>query len=748
MRKSILLLLLIPAVAFAQKFPIHGVGVIRNGEQLQNPWVGGLNNPVFSQIDINQDGLTDLFVYDKCGWKAQIFINTGSPGHPSFTYAPQYDLTFPAELRDWAVIRDYNHDGIGDIFALTVNSDIMVYKGSRNNGLLSYDLVYQKLMYTAGSIRDHIWTFSDNMPVMMDIDNDGDLDILAPDITGGVTLDYYQNQAVDLGLSPDSLVFILASECWGHFIENSNDCGVTLAACKTGDLGPPQQGAPVVRHQGGADYGFRYRPGSPLVSLLIADIYCNTTKFLENTGDTTDANVTYADSIFPSYDHSVDLPLFPGAYGVDADNDGRDDLFISPFASDAYQPGQSEDIKVVQYYHNLAIDSVNKFHYMGDSMLTGGIVDVGTESHPVFFDYNGDGLMDIVMGNYGQFEPSGASKSGLALFQNIGTDTMPAYQQITTDWFNLSNFNLNGLYPAFGDMNGDGKPDMVVGDYTGGISYFKNAGTPTGAVYPSMTQSNWFSLNVGQNAAPFIYDVNGDSLPDLIIGSRGNNILYYWNFGTRSNPQFSKDSVNVFFGGVKVYDYHLGIVPGYSNPVIKRENNSLVLYSGSQLGFVVKYAINQDSLRSGTFQLMDSNVLGVRPGLRATVSIADINHDGQNDYLTGNIRGGFMLYSDVDWSVGTLASITPIDAVDDSKLDVYPNPAKNKLVCRLTAGTGRLVSARMYSVVGDVVSVPVTMDAGQQMLTLSVSDLAIGIYVLQVADDKGKIYQSKVAIIK
>ncbi|WP_323825558.1 hypothetical protein, partial [Pseudomonas aeruginosa] len=78
----------------------------------------------FSPMDINSDGLMDLFVYDKAGWKAQAFINTGSVGHASYTYAPEYDLLFPQVLRDWAVVRDYNHDGIGDIFALTPNSDI------------------------------------------------------------------------------------------------------------------------------------------------------------------------------------------------------------------------------------------------------------------------------------------------------------------------------------------------------------------------------------------------------------------------------------------------------------------------------------------------------------------------------------------------------------------------------------------------------------------------------------------------
>jgi hypothetical protein len=748
MRKALLFLLFLPVLVFGQqKFQITGIPVFKNGNALQNPWVGGLNNPVISPIDLNQDSLMDMFIYDKAGWKPLAFLNTGSAHQASFTYAPQYDPMFPRELRDWAVIKDYNRDGVGDIFALTTNSDIMVFKGTRNGTNLVYNKIYQKLNYHYGSSgTDHIWTFSDNIPVMMDIDNDGDLDVLASDIGGGTVLNFYQNQAVENHMSPDSLVFDIASNCWGHFIENSSDCGVTLAQCKTGSPGP-QHGGQASRHQGGALAGINYRINSPVVSLFLADIYCNTLKFLENRGDTIDADIMYADSIFPSYDRSVNLPLFPAPYLLDADNDGRKDLFAAPFASNAYQPGQAEDIKVIQYYQNIANDSLEKFHYLGDSMLTGGIIDVGTESHPVFFDYDGDGLMDIVMGNYGQFQPSGASKSGLALYHNTGNDTVPKFDQVTTDWCGLSSFSINGLYPAFGDMDGDGKPDMVVGDYTGHVNYFRNASATNTVSYPSVTQPNWFGLTVTQNAAPFIYDVNGDSLPDLIIGSRGNNIRYYWNYGTRTSPKFSTDSVNTFFGKIKVYDYHIGVVPGYATPIIVNENGSLFLYSGSQRGMTFKYAVNQDSLRAGTFDLLDSDVLGISPGLRSTVSIADINHDGHNDYLAGNIRGGFMMFSDAHWTTGALASVIDTKGIDPSALQVYPNPAKDKLTCHLTNDNMALVSAHLYNVLGESIFAPVTAD-GAQTLTLSVDDVAAGAYVLQVTSDHGQIFNHKVIILK
>jgi hypothetical protein len=753
MSKYLLAFLLIPVLTFAQnKFPVTNVVALRNGNPMQNAWVGGLNNPVFSEIDANRDGLMDLFVYDKAGWKAMIFLNTGSAGHPSFTYAPEYDRMFPAGLRDWAVMRDYNHDGIMDIFAVNSNPGISVYKGYElANGFLGYNRSYSTLTYLSDTFRSSIWTFADNMPVIMDINGDGDLDILAPDIAGGISMDYYQNQAVELGYSGDSLNFILGNTCgdqaWGGFLEDVTDCGVTLANCKK-DLPVGNGNGTVVgsRHQGGACCGFRYKNNST-VSLLLSDILCPTVKFLENSGDSSHASIVNYDSIFPRYDVSVYMPIFPCSYIVDANNDGFDDLFISPFASNANQEGQAEDIKVVWYYKNIGLDSVNKFQYQGDTMLTNGIIDVGTESHPTFFDYNNDGLMDIVLGAYGRFQSTGFPKSTLALYTNIGTNTVPKYQETSLNWNNLGTYQILGIYPAFGDLDGDGNADMLVGDLYGNISFFHNSGTTT-ATYPSMTNPNWFGINVGSNAAPFIYDMNGDSLNDIVIGTKNNNIMYFWNFGTKTHPLFSPDSMNASFGNIKVFDRTVvGTPPGYATPFITTENGNIVLYSGSQRGLTFKYAVNRDSLRRGTFALLDSNVLGTKPGLRSTISVADINGDGVNDYLTGNIRGGLNLYSDVNWgNVPVISSIIE-PAVERGELQVFPNPAREKVVCRIVNNETTLMSVSMYDMLGETISAPITRGS-DNTITFSVDGIANGIYVIQAKDNLGKMYQRKISIFK
>ena len=764
--KIVILCFLIPQLSIAQlKHQINGVKVIQSGDTLTNAWVGGFNNPVFSPIDFNEDGLMDLFVYDKAGFKSLSFVNTGSVGHASYTYAPQYDLMFPQDMKDWAVVRDYNHDGVGDIFSLGVGG-IMVYKGHRNGNDLSYTLVTAKLLFPFGHIFTNIYTFSDNLPVIMDIDGDGDLDILAPNVQAS-GLYYYQNLSADSSYGLDSLSFILADQCWGRFLENGSNCNVTLnQSCKKELLIDSTNGSSA-RHQGGSCFGTHYRRNSNVTSVFIGDIYCNTMKLLINAGDTSFASIQSVDTLFPSYDVPINMSLFPAVYGIDMNNDGFEDILAAPFATNNNVTSQSEDRNVVQYYRNIAgTDTVNKYQYQSANLFNQSIVDVGTESHPVFFDYNNDGLMDIVIGRFGQFvspgNPSlstpGLSKSSLVLYKNIGKDTMPIFELTDTDWNHLSVFDVNGqyngMYPAFGDLDGDGLPDMVLGNYVGNVSFFHNAGTSSLASYPSMTHSNWFGIDVGNDAAPFIYDVNGDGLKDLVIGSSGrtpsgtrSHIFYYWNFGTPTNPMFSTDSVNTFFGNMDVSELHDGQFSGFANPSIATENGAMVVYSGSARGLTYKYAVNTDSLRRGSFALIDSNVIGIKPGIRSSVSVADINHDGKNDYLTGNIRGGIMLFSDTAWGANVVYSGISSVSPDNDQLVVYPNPAKDNLVCRIGKGSHQLVSAQLYDMLGALASTNITQ-IDENGIVLAVSNLSGGIYIVQANDKNGKMYQRKIAIIK
>jgi hypothetical protein len=114
MKKQFILLTLV--LAFSQLYSQYvyerydSVQVNVNGKNQKFPFVGGMNAPQFSEIDLNQDGTMDLLVFDRSGERLMTFINEGISDSVSYLYRPEYEALFP-QARDFLLAADYNCDG-------------------------------------------------------------------------------------------------------------------------------------------------------------------------------------------------------------------------------------------------------------------------------------------------------------------------------------------------------------------------------------------------------------------------------------------------------------------------------------------------------------------------------------------------------------------------------------------------------------------------------------------------------------
>jgi hypothetical protein len=732
MIKNVTLFLLLVCVSGlagqVPKFPVINIPVERNGLLLQNPWTGGMNAPQFSPIDLNNDGIQDLFVFDRGGDKVLTFINDGSHSDTAFHFAPEYIPLFPA-MHVWAVIRDYNHDGIPDIFTdqvgetdpmgHTVPAGIKVYKGSRVNGNLHFDVLQYCMYYYSAPYTVPLWVNGLGLPAIIDVNHDGDLDVLAFN-TYGTAVEYYENQTVELGRDADSLWFYANSLCWGNFYISSPDIEPSLdVSCKGG-----APGGSTGRHTGSALSAFDNQ-GDGDIDLLVSGVHVNYMDMLNNTGNANYANIGWVDSLWPSCSVPVHLPNFPGAYGVDADNDGLSDMLVAPiFSSPAL------DKNNVVLYKNVQGDTC-RYRYSGnDSFLVSSFIDLGTASKGVFFDYNGDGLMDIVVGNYYLYNPVVAGVSGLALYENTGTPTQPRYKEITTDFAGVSVYssanNFLSANPAFGDLDGDGKPDMLIGDNNGDIHFFKNTGSNI-AAFPVMTNANYFGINAGAYAAPFIYDLNGDSLPDIVVGRADGKLSYYWNFGSKTNPLFNTDSVNVAFGDVNVTLATTNT--GSSQPFIMRDSTGgMLLFVGSERGTVFEYMIDTARLKGGSFLLIDSDYLKYNAGTTVTMQAWDLNGDGKPEYLLGNSLGGLQLFSETVWDSSVVLKLK--DTYNPGRFSIFPNPAGNVVYINVADINSNNLQAELFNMLGErVLSKNAVND---KLITLDVAGLETGIYIAKI----------------
>lgn len=656
--------------AIDQSIPVKNSG----GNIMKYPWAGGLNNAQFSAVDLNNDNTDDLFIFDRAGNKVYTFINHGTPGTVDYTYNPEYENAFP-RLENWALLLDYNCDQVADIFTFTniPATGVRVFQGSYDvNNVIQFQLVDSLLEYPFNGFEVNLFVSAVDIPAVLDVNHDGDTDILTFQQNGGYVL-YYENQSKENGNGCDELDYIPVDQCWGDFFESgfsrADSLNVPCPFFTGGEDEFPD--TRDLRHTGSTMAGFD-NDGDFDVELLTGDISFTNIVYLHNGGSLTDAHMTSQDTVFPAYNTSADVYTFPAPFLVDVNNDGLKDLLISP----NNQVG-TENYDCVWYYENEGNSVTASFDFRSTSFLVDEMIEVGEGAYPVFFDADEDGLLDLMVANYGYFnlDAQGIYEGQIAYYRNTGTAANPAFQLITTDYAGIQSLAVRGIYPAFGDLDGDGDEDLITGREDGTLLYFKNiaaAGNPASFVFISQ---NYAGIDVGNFSTPQLADVNQDGLLDLLLGERDGNLNYFQNSGTASAPAFAAG--NGFFGEVDVRQP--GYTTGYSIPYLVQLNpgEDFTLLVGCERGFIFRYTGIEDNL-NGAFIKKDTIYAGIRQGLRSAVAGGDIDADGKTELLIGNYRGGITFYDDapnVD---------APLIAVEQ-RMNLYPNPASQIIFLQLPA---------------------------------------------------------------
>ncbi len=209
-------------------------------------------------------------------------------------------------------------------------------------------------------------------------------------------------------------------------------------------------------------------------------------------------------------------------------------------------------------------------------------------------DWNNDGLTDLICGEY---------DGTVHLFLNVGSAQNPVLTNAGRVQVGVSNIDV-GSYsmPFTGDWNADGLFDLFVGDANGKVPLYLNDGT-AGAPHFSTKQfvkDGGVDMNVGYNAAPVWADLDGDTLPDMILGEGPGKIRFFENQGVSGAPLFSgSEELTVGGEAIELYAYSrpflvdwdndgdLDIVTGqYSSiPVLYRNDPTPVVLPGFNLIF-------------------------------------------------------------------------------------------------------------------------------------------------------------------
>ncbi len=450
--------------------------------------------------DLNGDGLPDLIVTNFSDNTVSVLLNTTAPGATTPSFATQQ--TFATGSHPISVTAsDVNGDGKRDlIVANEINNTVSVLLNTTAPGATTPSFATQQTFATGGQ------PFS---VATADVNSDGLPDLIvtnAQDNTvsvllnttapGATTPSFATQQTFVAGTSPES---VIAADVNGDgkrdlIVVNEGDNTVSVLLNTTA----PGASTPSFATQ--QTFATGLQPASVTAAdlngdgkpdLIVANAGANTVSVLLNT------TVPGASALSFAAQQSFAAGNTPELVAVaDLNGDGKLDLIVA-----------NEGDSTVSVLSNTMPAPTTTF----DGNSVAAYQDFATGNDPdsvTTADINGDGLPDLIVANEDDNTVSvllnttalGASIPSFAAQQTFATGSDPFW--VTT-----------------ADVNGDGKPDLIVanfGDNT--ISVMLNTTAP-GATTPSFATQQTFATTGEGPTSVTVADVNGDGLPDLIVAN-------------------------------------------------------------------------------------------------------------------------------------------------------------------------------------------------------------------------------------
>ncbi|MEQ8575741.1 MAG: VCBS repeat-containing protein, partial [Fulvivirga sp.] len=549
---SVLLFFLAQSVSSQTYVIDQSIPVKEKDRYLSNAWSGGLNSGQYSTIDINFDGADDLVVFDRTSSKINVFINEDR----EYKYRPEYVAHFPSGISNWMLLRDYDCDGRKDIFT----SDplgIRVYVNESDADNVKWRLFNSRApqpspLLTKGFSASpiNIQMNSSDIPSIDDVDDDGDLDILLFRFSSVSTVEFHKNLSMERTASCDSMQFERVTQSWGDFQEcNCRSFAFNGEDCPSGGRN---------EHQSGKSLLTLDLDGDGDLDALIGEEDCGFIHQLPNDG-TKDLAVMNKVSInFPNAEESIALSIFPATYYEDVDFDGVKDLIVAPNVPT--NVGYGVDFKRSSwFYKNNGTNENPSFSRVQFDFLQDGMLEFGENAVPAFHDYDGDGDLDMFVGS--TLENSGRFSSSIRYYKNVGTSSLPEFTLEEEDFLGFSNIGAIGYKPKFMDINKDGLIDLVFSatqTSTFATSIFYLLGRNSSTKFDTQIRQFFGSIGTDENFE--IFDVDNDGEFDVLVGQSTGRVEYYRNLGNFETPNFVQEDQSF---------YDLDFSPFRQNPSIE-----------------------------------------------------------------------------------------------------------------------------------------------------------------------------------
>ncbi len=603
-------------------------------------------------VDIDGDDDKDIFFLANAGENAGYYLfyyeNTGNLDSAKYEFITNkyssynYDYgSHSSEYPPLTTFADIDGDDDYDLI-IAYGSVLRLYENSGDSLNPNFD-------FDNWNVVLNVTTDYCNYPAFIDIDNDNDLDIF---LKHSLRLQFYRNTGnrynYNYVLENDDLIpgYNPAGNITFFDTNNDKDYDLFFSAYHSSN-------------------GYKF---------------C----YFENIGDSTNFNFQLANDQYLDFD-IWEAPKLKFISNYDIDNDSDEDFFVG------FKSGP------VYYYQNIGTPDSALFQLNNKNYLN---IDLRGMSYPQFVDIDNDNDYDLFVA--GEIEDVGGGTtefSRIWLFENVGNENNPIFEFKSS--FYDSIYDISQIY--FADIDADGDYDLFTGnmDWQKSIRFYRNIGTPNSASF-FLEDSAIVKIFRYEDTwpSPLLFDMDNDEDLDLLVSMRqtiwpGDHPVHIFeNIGDKYMPVWGNDDTS-FVMSYGVYDYW-----DYDHDVDYDLICGSNVYSGGQT-IIFENTGNVDSayfIYSGIFDslYMDPWIFHL-----GTISLADIDADGDKDVFMGDDGGGIHFYRN-DGLVGINNQNQDIP-LTFSLYQNFPNPFNQTTLIKYNLIKRGKVHIAVFDVLGRIV---------------------------------------------
>ncbi|MEE9373044.1 MAG: FG-GAP-like repeat-containing protein [Saprospiraceae bacterium] len=390
--------------------------------------------------------------------------------------------------------------------------------------------------------------------------------------------------------------------------------------------------------------------------------------------------------------------------GDDTANSGTLDLAGNNRKFQAIPGGTQIDMGAYEFQSILSTPTISAFVGVFNPVIVSedfNGIDVGSYSAPTFTDIDGDGLLDLIIGEQG----------GRLNHYEQDAINSTSFTFITASFLGIDVGSYSA--PTFTDIDGDGLLDILIGEHDGNVNHYEQDAINSTSFTLRMASFN--GIDVGSRSTPTFTDLDGDDRLDLFIGEHDGNVNLY-----------EQDAINstVF---TFITSSFLGIdVGAYSAPTFTDIDGDglLDILIGERDGNVNHY--EQNAINSTSFTLRMASFNGIDVGNNSAPIFTDLDGDGLLDLLIGELSGNINHYEQTQGTIDPFTALANIPS-DAQVVKVYGSNLVGDIT--VTASSDFEVSLSPAGTYASSVSIPdVSGSVLQDSVYIRLKSKAVGTY--------------------